>query len=176
MLVFDVSERTISRWMRRAPRDPEPAKRWLAFLKNHREAIAAMDFLTVPTVTLRLLYCFGHSLHYGLSAPPTASPSSVPGGPEKHKPRSNDSSVGEQPQPEAIPLNIQLVARIGLKTAEYAGLLIPGPRRFPLCSPNLTAYCILQFPKHSRVQSDQADSCRFASLMFFSNRKISGRA
>ncbi len=23
-----------------APRDPEPAKRWLAFLKNHREAIA----------------------------------------------------------------------------------------------------------------------------------------
>src|SRR3984893_14112863 len=44
MLGFDVSERTISRWMRRAPRDPEPAKRWLAFLGNHREAIAAMDF------------------------------------------------------------------------------------------------------------------------------------
>src|ERR1700726_1266254 len=28
MLGFDVSERTISRWMQRAPRDPEPAKRW----------------------------------------------------------------------------------------------------------------------------------------------------
>src|ERR1022692_4446830 len=27
MLGFDVSERTISRWMRKAPRDPEPAKR-----------------------------------------------------------------------------------------------------------------------------------------------------
>ena len=79
MLGFDVSERTISRWMRRAPRDPEPAKRWLAFLKNHREAIAAMDLFTVPTVTLRLLYFSGHSLHYGLSAPPTASQSSVPG-------------------------------------------------------------------------------------------------
>src|SRR5713226_9362613 len=39
MLGFDVSERTISRWMRKAPRDPEPAKRWLAFLRNHREAI-----------------------------------------------------------------------------------------------------------------------------------------
>jgi hypothetical protein len=25
---------------------------------NHREAIAAMDFFTVPTVTLRVLYCF----------------------------------------------------------------------------------------------------------------------
>jgi putative transposase len=44
MLGFDVSERTISRWMKRAPRDPELARRWLAFLRNHREAIAALDF------------------------------------------------------------------------------------------------------------------------------------
>src|SRR6202171_2493654 len=58
MLVIDISERTISRWMRRAPRDPERAKRWLAFLRNHREAIAAMDFFTVPTITFSLLYCF----------------------------------------------------------------------------------------------------------------------
>jgi hypothetical protein len=29
MLGFDVSERTISRWMRRGPRNSEPAKRWL---------------------------------------------------------------------------------------------------------------------------------------------------
>jgi hypothetical protein len=40
MLGFDVSERRVSRWMKRAPRDPEPARRWLAFLRNHREAIA----------------------------------------------------------------------------------------------------------------------------------------
>ena len=58
MLGFDVCERTVSRWMRRAPRNPEPAKQWLAFLRNHREAIAAMDFFTVPTVTFRVLYCF----------------------------------------------------------------------------------------------------------------------
>jgi putative transposase len=51
MLGFDVSERTISRWMRRAPRDPEWTKRWLTFLRNHREAIAAMDFFTVSTIT-----------------------------------------------------------------------------------------------------------------------------
>jgi hypothetical protein len=31
MLGFDVSERTISRWIKRAPRDPEPARRWLSF-------------------------------------------------------------------------------------------------------------------------------------------------
>ena len=57
MLGFDVCERTVSRWMRRAPRNPEPAKQWLAFLRNHREAIAAMDFFTAPTVTFRVLYC-----------------------------------------------------------------------------------------------------------------------
>ena len=44
--------------MRKAPRNPEPAKRWAAFLSNHREAIAAMDFFTVPTLTFGVLYCF----------------------------------------------------------------------------------------------------------------------
>jgi transposase InsO family protein len=58
MLGFEVSERTISRWMKRAPRDTDRAKRWLAFLRNHREAIAAMDFFTVPTITFGVLYCF----------------------------------------------------------------------------------------------------------------------
>ena len=55
MLGFEVSERTVSRWMKRAPRNPEPAKRWLAFLRNHREAVAAMDFFTVPTITFEVL-------------------------------------------------------------------------------------------------------------------------
>ncbi len=32
MLGFDVSERTISRWMRRSPRDPNAAQRWQAFI------------------------------------------------------------------------------------------------------------------------------------------------
>ena len=52
MLGFDVSEQTLSRWMRKAPKDPELAKRWLTFLRNHREAIAAMDSLPVPTILL----------------------------------------------------------------------------------------------------------------------------
>ena len=58
MLGIELSERTISRWMKRAPRDPDRAKRWLVFLRNHREAIAAMDFFTVPTITFSVLYCF----------------------------------------------------------------------------------------------------------------------
>src|SRR5437016_6182005 len=45
MVGFDVSERTISRWMKRAPRDPDPAKRWITFLRNHKEAIARDGFL-----------------------------------------------------------------------------------------------------------------------------------
>ena len=80
MLGFDLSERTISRWMKRAPRDPEPAKRWLAFLRNHREAIAAMDFFAVPTITFGVLYCFfviGHDrrriLHFNVTKHPTSS-------------------------------------------------------------------------------------------------------
>jgi len=80
MLGFNISERTISRWMRRAPRDPEPAKRWLAFLRNHRETIAAMDFFTVPTIRFDLLYCFfvlSHGrrrvLHFNVTRHPTSS-------------------------------------------------------------------------------------------------------
>ncbi len=79
MLGFDVCERTVSRWMRRAPRNPEPAKQWLAFLRNHREAIAAMDFFTVSTVTFRVLYCFfiishdrRHILHLNVTRHPTS--------------------------------------------------------------------------------------------------------
>ncbi len=79
MLGFDISERTVLRWMRRAPRSPEPAKRWAAFLSNHREAIAAMDFFTVPTLTFGVLYCFfviAHDrrriLHFNVTRHPTS--------------------------------------------------------------------------------------------------------
>jgi putative transposase len=58
MLGCDISERTVLRWMRKAERDPQPAERWTAFLNNHREVIAAMDFFTVPTLSFGVLYCF----------------------------------------------------------------------------------------------------------------------
>ena len=44
---FEVAERTVARYLRRARRRGDPAKRWLAFLANHREVIVAMDFFTV---------------------------------------------------------------------------------------------------------------------------------
>jgi hypothetical protein len=80
MLGFDLSERSISRWMKRAPRDPDRTKHWLAFLRNHREAIAAMDFFTVPTITFGVLYCFfviSHDrrriLHVNVTKHPTSA-------------------------------------------------------------------------------------------------------
>jgi transposase InsO family protein len=80
MLGFDISERTVLRRMRKAPRSPEPAKRWAAFLSNHREAIAAMDFFTVPTLTFGVLYCFfviahdrRHILHCNVTKHPTSA-------------------------------------------------------------------------------------------------------
>src|SRR6202022_19253 len=79
MLGFNLSERTVSRWVRRAPRNPEPARRWKTFLRNHRDAIAAMDFFTVPTLTFGVLYCFfviSHDrrriLHFNVTRNPNA--------------------------------------------------------------------------------------------------------
>jgi putative transposase len=56
MLGFDVSERTVSRYLPRRPPRPDAVARWLVFLRNHRDVIAAMDFFVVPTVTFRILY------------------------------------------------------------------------------------------------------------------------
>ena len=50
MLGFDISERTVLRWMRKAPRNPESAKQWATFLSNHREAIAAMVCLAKTAI------------------------------------------------------------------------------------------------------------------------------
>ena len=37
---------------------PSDSKRWLALLRNHRDAIAATDFFTEPTITFGVLYCY----------------------------------------------------------------------------------------------------------------------
>ena len=57
-LGFIVSEVTVSGYMPRWPAEPDQVKRWVAFLRNHKDDIAAMDLFTVPTVSLRLLYGF----------------------------------------------------------------------------------------------------------------------
>ena len=80
-LGFDVSEPTVSRYLRRLRRQPDNVKvqRWLAFLQNHREVMAAFDFFTVPTLNFRVLYCFfviehhrRRILHFNTTAHPTS--------------------------------------------------------------------------------------------------------
>ena len=78
-LGFEVSERTVSRYISRLHGAENPGRSWY-FLKNHREMIAAMDFFTVPTVTFRVLYCFfviSHGrrkiLHFNTTQHPTSA-------------------------------------------------------------------------------------------------------
>ena len=53
LLGHDVAESTVAKYMSR-PRKP-PSQTWRTFLENHVKEIAAIDFLTVPTVTFRVL-------------------------------------------------------------------------------------------------------------------------
>jgi len=65
-LGFKVSEPTVSRYLQglKQRADNVKVKRWLAFLHNHREVIAAFDFFTVPTLSFRVLYYFFLIAHH----------------------------------------------------------------------------------------------------------------
>ena len=78
-LGFEISERTVARYVRRLRRRGDPGRCWLTFLANHREVIAAMDFFAVPTLTFNVLYCFfviEHArrriLHFNITSRPTS--------------------------------------------------------------------------------------------------------
>ena len=65
--------------MPRRPPTPEALERWLTFLRNHMDCTVAMDLFTVPTVKLRMLYCFfvihhgrRRILHFGATYNPTS--------------------------------------------------------------------------------------------------------
>jgi hypothetical protein len=80
MLGFDVSERTVSRYLRPLRRRPEARQSWLMFLRNHREVIAAMDLFVVCTATFRLLYVLfvirhgrRQIVHFNVTEHPTAA-------------------------------------------------------------------------------------------------------
>src|SRR6266478_1798707 len=76
-LGFEVAESTVSKYMmrRRCP----PSQSWRTFLRNHAEAIAAIDLCVVPTVTFERLFAFlivGHGrrqfLWFAVTRHPTA--------------------------------------------------------------------------------------------------------
>lgn len=61
-LGIEVSERTVSRLLRR-PRRP-PSQTWRTFLTNHVSMLGSMDFFTVSTVTGRVLFVLVLLRHY----------------------------------------------------------------------------------------------------------------
>jgi hypothetical protein len=55
MLGFDISESTVRRILCRR-RGGTSGQRWKTFLQNHASEIVALDFFSVPTMNLRILY------------------------------------------------------------------------------------------------------------------------
>jgi transposase InsO family protein len=78
MLGIDISERTVSRIIRSLRRPP--SQTWKTFLHNHLYQTVSMDFFTVPTITLRVLFVFmvlehgrRRVLHFNVTDQPTAA-------------------------------------------------------------------------------------------------------
>src|SRR5216117_782816 len=77
-LGIDVSERTVSRLMPK--RRPLPSQAWRTFLANHVRDLVALDFFTVPTARLRVLFVLvvlAHHrrrvVHFNVTEHPTAA-------------------------------------------------------------------------------------------------------
>jgi putative transposase len=76
-----VSKDTVARYMpRRRPRSRPPLQTWGTFVRNHLRGTLAIDFLTVPTATLGVLYVFfvlsrerRRVLHVNVTAHPYAA-------------------------------------------------------------------------------------------------------
>jgi putative transposase len=77
-LGIDVAERTVSRLMPK--RRPESSQTWRTFLANHVPALVSIDFFTVPTARLRVLFVLvvlAHHrrrvVHFNVTEHPTAA-------------------------------------------------------------------------------------------------------
>src|SRR5665811_124389 len=59
-LGFDVSKRTVSRYLERIRPEPRRtgSQTWSTFLRNQAKGIVAVDMFTVPTVRFEVLYVF----------------------------------------------------------------------------------------------------------------------
>ena len=78
MLGIAISERTVSRILRRLRRPP--SQTWKTFLHNHLGELVSIDFFTVPTATMRVLFVFivlehrrREVLHFNVTEHPTAA-------------------------------------------------------------------------------------------------------
>ena len=76
-LGIEIAQATVSKYMvrHRAP----PSQTWRTFLENHLRSLVSVDFLTVPTVTFKVLFVFvvlAHHrrrvVHFNVTDSPTA--------------------------------------------------------------------------------------------------------
>ena len=56
MLGITISERTVSRILRELRRPP--TQTWKTFLHNHLDQLVSIDFFTVPTIRMQVLFVF----------------------------------------------------------------------------------------------------------------------
>jgi putative transposase len=77
-LGIDIAERTVSRLMPK--RRPPPSQTWRTFLANHVRDLVSIDFFTVPTARLRVLFVLfvlAHHrrrvVHFNVTEHPTAA-------------------------------------------------------------------------------------------------------
>ena len=125
-LGIHVSQSTVAKYM------PPPSKRrpsgqsWKTFLKNHLKSVCSVDFMTVPTVTFRILFIFvvfSHDrrriLHFNVTHSPTSvwtAQQIVNAFPENSAPkcllRDRDSIFGN--------IFTERVKNIGIKTLKTA--------------------------------------------------------
>ena len=54
MAGFEIAQSTVAKYLVRPPKPP--SQTWKTFLRNHPEAIAAIDMCVVPTLTFDLLF------------------------------------------------------------------------------------------------------------------------
>lgn len=78
MLGIAISEHTVSRILRRLRRPP--SQTWKTFLHNHVGQMVSMDFFTVPTITVKVLFVLillEHDrrkvLHFNMTEHPTGA-------------------------------------------------------------------------------------------------------
>jgi transposase InsO family protein len=78
-LGFTIGLATISRYLPKRSPDPGQRQRWVTFLRNHKDAIAAMDFCIVPTVSfqpLHVWFVIDHGrrrlIHFNVTTNPSA--------------------------------------------------------------------------------------------------------
>jgi transposase InsO family protein len=119
-LGFSVAQRTVAKYLVTQPRSPCP-QAWKTFLRNHLSQTVSVDFLSVPTITFRVLHVFivlwherRQVLHFNITESPSASWTGQQlreafafGSPPKYLLRDRDSIYGQAFRQRCLALGLE---------------------------------------------------------------------